>query len=87
MLIHDVKPRTVVTHKSIKRGYDAHDVSKVETDIIVNELFERRVSIKDIFGKYYEREVAADGRSMTLEDAELAGVADTVVIITERQPF
>ena len=47
-------------------------ITKVDTPILVKELWERGVSVKDVFGYYYQWEAAEDGRKMTVEDAELA---------------
>lgn len=60
MLIQDIRP------------HDEVAVKRLSNDTLIHELWERGVSIKTIFAKYYEREAAEDGRRMTVEDAALA---------------
>lgn len=50
------------------------ELGHFDTQMLVTELYARGVSIKDIFGRYYEFEAAGDARTMDVEDAELAGV-------------
>lgn len=45
----------------------------IDSQLMIMELYQRGVTIRDIFGAYYEIEAANDGRSLTVEDAELSG--------------
>lgn len=46
---------------------------EASTTQLIDELFNRGVSYRDIWGGYYEREVAGESRLLTVEDARLAG--------------
>jgi hypothetical protein len=63
-----------------------YQAQRLDSDVMINELYERGVTIRDIFGKFYEREAAADARTMLIEDAELSGVIVEQAINKER-PF
>lgn len=41
---------------------------------VIKTLYERGVSLQDIFAVYYELEEAANGRTITVEDADKMGV-------------
>ena len=60
--------------KSIAAADEEYQATRIDTDILVNELWERGITIRDIFGKYYEREEAGHAHSLTVEDARLAGM-------------
>lgn len=47
----------------------------VPTDVLVQELYIRGTTIKEIFGQYYEMDEM--GSSLTVEDAVLAGFTPT----------
>ena len=50
------------------------ELSKIDDLDLIHELHRRGVTITDIYGRYYEIEAASDGRTMTPEEAVLAGV-------------
>ena len=50
------------------------ELSKLDTAYIIEELYLRGVSISDIFGRYLEFEIAGNGRTMTVDDANHAGM-------------
>jgi len=52
------------------------ELSKLDSAYLIEELYLRGVSVRDIYGRYYEFEVASNARTMTKEDAELAGVIE-----------
>lgn len=68
-------------NQRLKRAYEEFELSKADTRLMAKELYERGVSIRDIFGIYYELEEAGNGRSMTVEDAELAGLLEKIVTV------
>lgn len=93
-LIHDVTPPA--------EEHQKYEASKLSTDVMLQELYSRGISIADIFGVYYELEAIADARDdalfgndeegqhgaqLTVGDAELAGLAQLPNKPTERQPF
>lgn len=61
----------------------ATDLTVVDTAYLINELYMRGVTIQDIFGRYYELEIAGDGRSMYVEDANYAGLTTPLNIKDE----
>lgn len=79
MLIQDVKdPRTALLDAlDEEHEREAWELSKYGNQQLITELYGRGVSIKDIFGRYLEFEVAGDARTMDVEDAQLAiGIGD-----------
>lgn len=56
-LIEDIRP-------AYQRGYGKHarKVSRIKTEILVSELYNRGVNITDIFGMYYAMEEMAGHR-------------------------
>lgn len=52
---------------------DMNYLEHVDSRLLIAELYARGVSIKDIFGLYYELEEMGNGRTMTVEDAAIAG--------------
>ena len=78
------------------------NLATVSNETLIATLFIRGVSIKDIFGRYYEYQELNDavddeihgndeegqhGAQLTVGDAELAGVARLPETPQERQPF
>lgn len=47
-------------------------LDNIDSQLLMMELYNRGVTIRDIFGAYYEMEETNNNRSMTVEDAELA---------------
>lgn len=79
MLIQDIKP--LPKHPTPKEEDDAWMAYVKDTEIaqadnvrLIKELYDRGVTIRDIFGRYYEFEEAGNGRTMTVEDVLLAGL-------------
>lgn len=52
-------------------------VNKADNLTLIRELYERGVSIKDIFGRYFEFDAASDAQSLDVEDVRLAGLDST----------
>ena len=74
-LIQDVFRDTSLSDSElseIKLLSDTSDAMKLSTDILIDELYSRGVSIKQIFARYYELDAHADAHSLTVEDVELA---------------
>ncbi len=84
-LIQDVVPPENQRLSEQQKQIHANYVQHVDTDILVTELAMRGVTVTDIFGMYYALEAIAAAQSdelfgnlmkpITLEDAELAGLA------------
>lgn len=106
-LIQDIKepykpempPESVM--RLARRNEATHYITKVDTDLLVQELFNRGTSIEDIFGQYYAMEEMANARDdeifgndeegqhgrpvLTVGDARLAGFGTPEV--KHDQPF
>lgn len=59
--------------RKVQRQVDVDYLEHVDTTLLVQELYARGVPISRVFGLYYEIEEASNGRTMTVEDAILAG--------------
>ena len=64
----------VEAEKAMKKNDIEKSIKESESVYLIEELYLRGVTIKEIFGRYYEFEAASDGRTMDVEDAELAGM-------------
>lgn len=77
-LIQDIRPydarQALRDAVEEEKAREAWELGRFDNQMLITELYSRGVSIKDIFGRYYEFEAAGDGRTMDIEDAELAGV-------------
>lgn len=77
-LIQDIKPfdahQALLDAVEEEKARESWELSRFENQDLITELYTRGVSIKTIFGRYYEFEEAGNGRTMAVEDAELAGV-------------
>ena len=76
-LIHDVHPDKSLggvqsQDEQIKQAHDEYSARTLPSDVMVNELYGRGVTIRQIFARYYELDAQADACSLTVEDAELA---------------
>lgn len=63
-----------------QQAIDAHEqwvaeglVEKVGSELLIKELYDRGVSVKDIFGRYYEFDEINSAQTLDVEDARLAG--------------
>ena len=48
-------------------------IKQAQPSELIDELFRRGISYSQIWGRYYEREVAEESKLLTVEDARLAG--------------
>ena len=72
-LIQDVLPPRRVIPKQWQRAVDLNYLEHVDTSLLIAEMYARGVPISHIFGLYYAMEEAGNARTMTVEDAILAG--------------
>lgn len=72
--------RGSMTKKEIKLKLE-----DIDSAYLIEELYLRGVSIKDVFGRYYEFELSADARTMDVDDANYAGLTKPGKI--EEEPF
>lgn len=61
----------VTSEKERERAEEEWQLSKYGSENLIQELYRRGVSVKDIFGRYYEMEEAGNARTMDVEDAQL----------------
>lgn len=62
-----------VEEEKAREQYETEKVLKsADTRVIMQALYDRGVTIKEIFGAFYELEEAGNGRTMDVEDAQLA---------------
>ena len=84
----DVTPASQLGFDTIPEGVvEEVEASKLSTEVLITELWERRVTIKDIFGQFYALEEMANQPFLTVEDVELAGLVSLPDEPIERQPF
>lgn len=96
-LIHDV----VGSREAERRQHQADmQAQRLDSLTMIRELHRRGTTVREIYGRYYEIEAMGEAHSeqlfgsdeaglhgLTVEDAELAGVAETVITVKQRQPF
>lgn len=89
MLIQDIRPAESQRLKRASFMTSVEYSRHIPTDVLMNELWRRGVSIKKIFGRYYELDAMASAMggetTLTVGDVDLAGLLPTKPI--ERQPF
>lgn len=98
----DTVPEPAKPSRAQMLPVDANYIEHVDGRLMIAELYARGVTVEDIFGVYYELEEMGNARSdqafgsdeqgqhgrMTVADAEVSGLAPTVVNPkNERQPF
>lgn len=72
-LIQDILPPPRKVPRELQQQVDINYLEHVDTTMLITELYARGVPISRVFGLYYEIEEAYNGRTMTVEDAILAG--------------
>lgn len=73
-LIQDIlPPERKEVPRELQVKVDVNYLEHVDTSLLISELYARGVPISRVFGLYYEIEQAYNGRTMTVEDAILAG--------------
>lgn len=99
-LIQDITPANKLQFDTV---VEKPIIKRLSTDKLMNELWERGVTIQEVFGRFYELEAIVDARydevfgsdeagqhgrpQLTVADAELAGLASVPDQPIDRQPF
>lgn len=98
-LIQDIVDSREAEQRQHERTMQAR---RLDTLTLVRELHRRGVTIREVYGRYYEIEAVGEAQSerlfgndeeglhgsgLTVEDAELAGVSETIIEVRQRQPF
>lgn len=76
-LIQDITPFSKQPFDTVQ---EQPVVKRLSTDTLMNELFERGVSIQTIFGRFYELEAIGDARS---DEAERLTVGDALLVTSD----
>lgn len=77
-MIQDIKPvekprKQIKAHPEKMLQVDVNYLEHVDSHLLMAELYARNISVRHVFGFYYQLEEMVNGRTMTVEDAILAG--------------
>lgn len=91
-LIQDIQPvekfRDERAVRAVQRQTVKSFLKHVTPVSLIAELYNRGITIKEIFGRYYEFDEMSDNPPiLAVGDVELAGISELPVTPTERQPF